>query len=146
MLVNRIHDTQVGFDYEVWTELGEVRFYDIDVTLIVEGALEYMTMGSVWCLEQKSNRGNTNREKIEALNNGGCITLFDARRKDMEFLLTREKLVGGIKRRLEMAKTDLNEFIHKKADGVWRLSSPGYDPRVCDEIVQLAVFGQILYV
>lgn len=150
VLLERKYDKNLNCEYEIWSELGSIRVYDIDISLILDSALDYMSLGSLWCFEVWSSNGSTEEDILEALNRNGHLILIDSR-ANRRVILTRERLILGIYKRLYMGDLPLSRFVrviikkYKSNKIGYRLLSAGMGPQLCDEIVQLAIYGKIMY-
>lgn len=150
MLLERKFDDKLNCEYEIWSEFDYARIYDIDISMILDSAFDYMCMSSLWCFEVWSSNGYTEEDILEALNRHGHLILIDAR-ANQKVVLTRERIILGLLKRINMGDLPLASFFHpllkgyKKNKIIFRLSSAAFGPQLCDEIVQLAVFGKIIY-
>lgn len=143
MLLSRNYDEQDDYEYETWSELPWLRIYDIDITVIIDGALDYMCLESLWCFDIWGSMGLREVDIIEALNNGGHLQLIDARTSARQ-ILTRQKLIEGLSLFLS-DKNNFDEYVYSKKPYNIRLLSAALSEKGCDEIVQLALYKQIKY-
>lgn len=151
MLISSKYSEITGREYEIWSELVKYRLYineDI-IRQILGSAYNYAVFESVWCLNAGSSEGNSFEDHMKALLNDGFIVLEDTRKRT-RYVLTLNKLVSGIEKHIKKFD-DIKKLLCKKCimrdknmkfyklDGIENL------PKVCDEILQLAVFGTVKY-
>lgn len=140
MILSREFDMNTGYEYEVWSEMNGIRLYDIDFTVIIDEALDYMALNSLWCFKVMSSNGTSEEDVIETLNRNGTLYFYDSWQEEW-FWLTREKLVIGLSKVIK-ERLKLKHEILRFGKG---LSAVTFGSELCDEIVQVSLFGCRLY-
>lgn len=115
----------------------EVTDEDIDDLMCgaLEGGINY------WCDEAEVVGDYLGEYASEQISRGGQLKLYDYE-EDEVYELDKEKFLKG----LEMyIKNPTADNILEQIDGVMKLDCCNADSYVCDAIIQLALFGEIVY-
>ena len=140
MLLERVYDDRTQSEYDIWSEMNingkQIRVYDLDYRIILDEALESICYNSVWSFSVCSVFGCSEKDVLCALEEGGSVFIRDDRTEKIHEL-TREKLIGSIS---EFTRN----FYDKMVTG-YKLKTAEYGCELCDEIVQVALFGRVVY-
>jgi len=140
MLLERVYDERTQSEYEIWTEMNiqgkQIRVYDLDYRIILDEALESICYNSVWSFSICSVFGCSEEDVLCALEEGGSVFIRDDR-TDKIHELTREKLIRSIS---IFAQNLYNEIVSG-----YKLKTSEYGCELCDKIVQVALFGSVVY-
>lgn len=123
-----MHKLNIYFNLKITDE-------DIDdiMSSALEGGITY------WCNEAKVKDEYLGDYASEQISRGGTLFLHDAE-EDKTYELTEEKLLKGIKRAIEAGY--YSQYTWWDSAG---LNTGNIDAEVADIIVQLALFGKIIY-
>lgn len=94
-----------------------------------------------WCDEAEVVGDYLGHYASEQISRGGQLKLYDFEAEE-KYILTKEKLLEGIKKYCQ-EPTRCN--IVEQIDGKFVLDCCNADAEVCDAIVQLALFGEVIY-
>lgn len=151
MLITSKYDMLTGEEMEIWSELIKyhVAINEGVIREILSAAYKYGVDESVWCLRTGSPEGNSFEDHIKSLVNGEYVVIEELFTQERH-ILTLQGLVNGIRLHMEqyedIQKWLLNNIIfHKKRKGWSLLNGLGTMPKICDEVLQLAVLGSVRY-
>lgn len=126
------YDKRTGEHYSLYLETFPIKIYDFDLSTILDTA--YDRMIDTWCDSIKCINA---KHVFKNLEEGKNIWIIDINGDEYE--LNRDKLAKGIGKALKRyGKDEMLDFKH-------RLNSPCFSNVLCDHIIQLAVFGKIVY-
>lgn len=140
MLLERVYDERTKSDYDIWTEMyihgKQIRVYDLDYRIILDEALESICYNSVWSFSVCSVFGCSEEEVLCALEEGGSVFIRDDRTEKIHEL-TREKLIRSV-------SVFARNLYDKMVTGC-KLKTSEFGCELCDKIVQVALFGNVVY-
>lgn len=128
--MNEIFEVKVEMKLVVTSE-------DIDDIMVtaLEGGITY------WCCKAEVIGQYLGEYASEQISRNGTLRLYDME-QDERYLLTRYKLLEGI---AMYVANPCSANIVEQIDGEIRIDTCNVDAEVADAIIQLALFGEVVY-
>lgn len=116
-----------------------------DVDDIMSGVLDYIWY---WCSEAEVVGQYLGEYASEQISHGGVLKLHDIE-EDAVYELNLEKMLTGIRKWLENEGDRYGSLFMDRSDSgeerIYRIDPCSIDGPMADEIVQYAIFGEIIY-
>ena len=133
MVLKSGFNQRVSDTYKIYLEAFPYKIYDTDFAIILDTGYERMQR---WVKTMKWNPRNEKDHVLKYFADGGIIWIVDIDGNEKE--LTKDKLVVGIAEALKVHEREMVDF--KKE--LWSYHMNEY---LCDEIIQLGLYGRVIF-